>query len=241
MNFDDPRRLYFFFDYISHNAYLAWCEIRALATRHRLELEPVPVLFAGLLSHYKQVGPAEVLAKSRWMLWNVLRKAKIHGIALAPPHSHPFNPLVPLRVSCAAAGVIEKDLKSPALALGAAESAARIDLVDRLFRATWAESRAVSESATVRSVLEESGLDADALMLQAQSEPIKQRLRQNTQDAIESGVFGVPAMRVRGELFWGFDDLEYLDMFLRGDDPLHADRQAYQDWFQVKPSAERKR
>lgn len=223
MSFDDPRRLYFFFDYISHNAYLAWCKIRALATQHRLELEPVPVLFAGLLSHYKQIGPAEVPAKSRWMLWNVLRKSKLHGIGLAPPHSHPFNPLVPLRVSCAT------------------EGAARIELVDRLFRATWAESRAVSESATVRSVLVESGLDADAVMAAAQSEPVKLRLRQNTQDAIAAGVFGVPSMRIRGELFWGFDDLEYLDMFLRGDDPLNADRQVYRDWFQVKPSAERKR
>jgi len=29
--FDDPRRLYFFFDYISHNAYLAWTRVGALA------------------------------------------------------------------------------------------------------------------------------------------------------------------------------------------------------------------
>ena len=99
----------------------------------------------------------------------------------------------------------------------------------------------MSESATVRSVLVESGLDADAVMAAAQSEPVKLRLRQNTQDAIAAGVFGVPSMRIRGELFWGFDDLEYLDMFLRGDDPLNADRQVYRDWFQVKPSAERKR
>ncbi|HXI66965.1 MAG TPA: hypothetical protein VNH41_03430, partial [Steroidobacteraceae bacterium] len=77
--FDDPRRLYFFLDYISHNAYLAWTRAPALAAKHGLTLTPVPVLFAGLLSHYKQIGPAEIPAKARWMVWNVLRKSREHG------------------------------------------------------------------------------------------------------------------------------------------------------------------
>ena len=48
-------------------------------------------------------------------------------------------------------------------------------------------------------------------------------------------------MRVRGELFWGFDDLEVLEMFLQGRDPLPADRGEYRAWLDIKPSAERKR
>jgi len=222
--FADRGRLYFFFDYISHNAYLAWTRMGALCAKHGLILEPVPVLFAGLLAHYKQVGPAEVPAKGRWMLWNVLRKARQLNIPIAPPHTHPFNPLLPLRLSCA-------DL----------EPASRIALVDRLFRATWAESRAVSEPATLHPLLAGAGLPADRLLGEAQTDVVKQRLRHNTDAALQAGVFGVPSMRVDGELFWGFDDLEYLDMFLEGRDPLPADRSAYRAWFDVKPSAERRR
>jgi 2-hydroxychromene-2-carboxylate isomerase len=224
VNFGDPKKLYFFFDYISHNAYLAWTRMPALAQKHGLALEPVPVLFAGMLSHYKQIGPAEIPAKSRWMLWNVLRKAKEHGIPIAPPASHPFNPLLPLRVSCCDFPADQK-----------------ITLVDRLYRAVWAESRAIAEAETVHSLLAELGLDAQKILGDAQSEPVKQRLRQNTEDALAAGVFGVPGMRVRGELFWGFDDLEYLEMFLQGRDPLPADRGEYRAWLDVKPSAERKR
>jgi 2-hydroxychromene-2-carboxylate isomerase len=33
MAFDDPKKVYFFFDYISHNAYLAWCKVPELAAR----------------------------------------------------------------------------------------------------------------------------------------------------------------------------------------------------------------
>jgi len=54
----DPTRLYFFFDYISHNAYLAWHRAPAIAARHGLKLTPVPVVFGALLSHYRQIGPA---------------------------------------------------------------------------------------------------------------------------------------------------------------------------------------
>ncbi len=61
--FDDPRRLYFFFDFISHNAWLAWNRVPALAQRHGLQFEPVPVLFAGLLNAHGQKGPSSA---SRW-------------------------------------------------------------------------------------------------------------------------------------------------------------------------------
>lgn len=222
--FADPQRLYFFFDYISHNAYLAWHRMPAVARAFNLTLTPVPVLFGALLSHYKQMGPAEVPAKFRWMLWNVLRKATRHGIAMAPPASHPFNPLLPLRVTCA----VE-------------DEAQRLQLVDRLFRATWAQSRPVDQAETVRAILDEAGLAAAALLAAAQTDPVKQRLRDNTQQALDQGVFGVPTMMVRGELFWGFDDLEYLEMFLSGRDVLPADRAGLAPWLQIRPSVERRR
>jgi 2-hydroxychromene-2-carboxylate isomerase len=222
--FDRPDRLYFFLDYISHNAYLAWHKMPALAQRYGLVLEPVPVLFGAMLSHYKQVGPAEVPVKSRWMLRNVLRKARLHGIPIAPPQSHPFNPLVPLRVTCAEL-----------------TDAQRLAVVDRLFRAAWAERRAIAEAAEVGALLRELGLDADGLLAQAQADAVKLRLRENTQAALDAGVFGVPTMLVRGELFWGFDDLEYVEMFLTGRDALSADRHELEPWGAVRPSVERRR
>ena len=222
--FADPGRLYFFFDYISHNAYLAWHRMPALAQRHGLALTPVPVLFGAMLSHYKQVGPAELPAKSRWMLLNVLRKAKLHDIPIAPPASHPFNPLVALRATCA----IESE-------------ADRLRAVDRIFRATWAESRAVDRADTVRELLGELGLPADALMAASQADAVKQRLRDSTQQALDQGVFGVPTMAARGQLFWGFDDLPYFEAFLEGRDVLAAPDAALAAWNDVRPSIERRR
>ena len=221
--FDQRGHLYFFFDFISHNAWLAWHKMPALAEKYGLTLEPVPVLFAGLLQAHKQRGPAEVPPKLDWMLWNVLRKAQQHRIPIAPPHTHPFNPLLPLRVaSC--------DLPHDQ----------HLRLIHALFSATWAEGRAVSQIDVVRDILTETGLDAETLLAQAKTDAIKTTLRRNTDDAVKAGIFGVPSMKVGGELFWGFDDLPQLENYLSGADPLNPDRSVYAGWQRVRLSAQRK-
>ena len=193
----------FYFDYISSNAYLAWKVLPALAAKYGHTLEPVPVLFAGLLNAHGQMGPAEVPAKSYWMWKNNLRKAKLLGIPLHPPAFHPFNPLLSLRVS----------------SLDMSEDERR-RIVDALFDAVWAEHLHVSDREVVARVLDGAGLSGKDMVARASEDAVKQRLRRQTDDAIASGVFGVPTMLVAAELFWGYDDLPYLERYLAGTDPL---------------------
>jgi 2-hydroxychromene-2-carboxylate isomerase len=220
----DGRRIDFYFDYISSNAYLAWVRLLRIAVEHGVGLEPVPVLFAGLLEAHGQLGPAEVWPKARWMALNNLRKAALLGVPLEPPAFHPFNPLLALRVS--------------SLPL---ERAEREALVGALFRAVWVERRHVSEPEVVERVAGEVGLDGAALVADAQRPEAKERLRRRTDDAIAAGVFGVPTMVVDEALFWGFDDLPFLELFLAGRDPLDPD--ALARWGTRRPpaSAQRRR
>ena len=214
--------LHFHFDYISHNAYLGWVRIYDIAKASGRNVVPIPTLFAGLLNAHGQLGPAEIPAKGRWMSKDVLRKAALLGVALTPPASHPFKPLLPLRVS-------SLDL----------DGDTRRRLIDGLFRATWAESRDVSDETVVAEVADAAGLDGRAAVEQASSEPIKQRLRDQTDAAIAKGVFGVPTVEVGGEIFWGYDDLPMLERHLRGEDPLDEEKLA--GWFSLKPTARRRR
>jgi 2-hydroxychromene-2-carboxylate isomerase len=216
------RTLRFYFDYVSPNAYLAWTQLPALAARHGIAVEPVPVLFAGLLEAHGQVGPAEVPAKIRWMWRNTLRKAARLGVPLRPPAFHPFNPLLALRVS--------------SLAL---DGATRSALVGALFQAVWARGLHVSDAAVVARVADELGLDGARLVADAQAPACKERLRAATDEAIARGVFGVPSMEIDGELFWGFDDFPQLERFVAGDDPLDA--AVWPRWADLKASATRPR
>lgn len=211
----------FYFDYISHNAYLAWTQIHRLAHANGREVEPVPVLFAAFLEHYGQKGPAEVPAKSQWMIRDVLRKAAQLNLPLRPPASHPFNPLPALRLTAVEMPTVD-----------------RRRLIDAIFRAAWAEGRDVSDPNVLGALLTQTGFDAQAIAEAAGSAEVKARLRQAGDAAIEDGVFGVPSMVVDGMLFWGYDDLRYLELFLQGHDPFDPERLA--PWLQVRPSIQRK-
>ena len=199
----------FYFDYISSNAYLAWLELPRLAARHGAAVEPVPVLFAGLLEAHGQLGPAEVRPKARWMARNNLRKAALLGVPLHPPRFHPWNPLLALRIS---------SLPLP--------DEARRALIGVLFQGTWARSLHLSEPEVVAQLADEAGLPGAALVAEAQGEAAKARLRAQTDAAIAAGVFGVPALGVGDELFWGYDDLPFLERHLAGSDPLDPEQAA---------------
>lgn len=49
-------------------------------------------------------------------------------------------------------------------------------------------------------------------------------MRKETEQTIAQGVFGVPTFTVDGELFWGNDQLEDLELFIQGQDSLDRDR-----------------
>ncbi len=215
--------LRFYFDYISTNAYLAWLQMPTIARRYGYVLEPVPVLFAGLLEAHGTSGPAETPAKALWMFKNNLRKAALSGVPLNPPAFHPFNPLLSLRVTSLARDCDECD-----------------DLVTRLFEAVWVRGEHVSEPAVVEQAARDVGLDGAALVAEAGSAAAKERLRAQTDDAIARGVFGVPTMEVNGEIFWGYDDLPYLELFMAGEDPLARTSWGKADMTAPRPSAMRR-
>ena len=210
----------FYFDYISPFAYLAWHRIQTVAARSDVELVPKPVLFAALLNHHGTKGPAEVPAKRHYVFIDSLRKASLVDVPLRPPPSHPFNPLLALRVS--------------ALPM---EEEVRRELITRLYASTWADEKGVSDKEIVSEISKDVGVP-DAIE-RAQSDETKARVRMYTEEAIAAGVFGVPSMLCKGQLFWGFDSIEHLERLLDGLDPVSNANVA--QWAGLPASAQRKR
>lgn len=214
------RILKFYFDYISNNAYIAWTQIHDIVKTYDLILEPVPVLFAGLLNAHDQKGPAEIPAKRKWMRNNVIRKAKDLGVPLSPPASHPFNPLLALRASL----------------LDMSDSN-RKELITELFECVWARGIDVSREEIITGILSRYGIDKQSSHDLLNSEAIKVKLRNNTDLAVRAGVFGVPTMLIEGQLFWGYDDFPHLIGYLSGNDVLT--QAELSNWGKVKGSAKR--
>lgn len=87
--------------------------------------------------------------------------------------------------------------------------AAAMRLTGAIGAAVWAQERDIADDATLAALLSECALDA-GLLARSQSAEIQNRYAQNTQSAIESGVFGAPSYVVDGELFWGQDRLDFV-------------------------------
>ena len=193
----------FYFDFISHNAYLAWHELKRLTRQYDHALHTVPVLFAGFLKAHGQLGPAEIPPKIAWMNRNTLRKAAMLEIPYKAPYRHPFNPLLLLR-----------------MATQELDDAERAQLCDCLFKAVWVDRVDASDEKAILAYVEAQGLSGARIISAASSPPAKSRLKLHTDEAIARGVFGVPTMVLHDEVFWGYDDLAYLECVMAGSDPL---------------------
>ena len=180
------RSVDWYFDFVSPYSYLCL---------HRLKDVPAsiiykPVLFAGLLKHWGQKGPAEIPAKRRWTYrWCAWWAGEL-GVPFRFPASHPFNPLSHLRL---------------ALACGSSPEAVR-----RIFDSIWVSGEEATDPARFSQLCRELEVGPEQLA----DQQVKDLLRNNTEEAAARGVFGVPSFVVDGEVFWGADSLELLKAFL---------------------------
>ena len=183
-----PARWYF--DLVSPFAYL---HLKRFSELHpALDIEFVPVLFAGLLKHWDNKGPAELAPKRLHTYRSCVWAASQHGIPFRMPPRHPFNPLHGQRLLAG---------------LGAPRAA-----VEAAYDFIWGEGRDLAaEWPLFYARLGVDGERAAALIGDPQ---VKQALIENTAAAAAQGVFGVPTLAFRGQNFWGSDTIAWANAFI---------------------------
>ena len=185
------RHADWYFDFISPFAYLQFKHFHQLPGDLTVTLHPV--LFAGLLNQWEHKGPAEIPAKRvqtyQYSHWHAHKL----GVPFRTPPAHPFNPLGILRL---------------AIALDSTPEA-----VGTIFDYVWGEGGDVTTESGFANLAKRLDVSDTAALISAPK--VKTRLRENTEQAISAGVYGVPTFSIDGRLFWGFDAtpmmLEFLD------------------------------
>jgi 2-hydroxychromene-2-carboxylate isomerase len=173
-----------YFDFVSPYSYICLHRLPEIGR----EVAFKPILFAGLLNHFGQKGPAEIPAKRRWTYrWCTWWAAEL-GIPFRFPAAHPFNPLQHLRL---------------ALACGS-----RPDAVKRIFETIWTTGANANDPEQFARLCSELKVSPDDLS------KTKDQLRKNTEEAAAKGVFGVPSFVIEGEVFWGADSVHFVKAFL---------------------------
>jgi 2-hydroxychromene-2-carboxylate isomerase len=177
-------QLVWYFDFISPYSYLqfeAYPELIQTATLR-------PVLFAGLLKHWGNKGPAEIPSKRLQTYRHTYWQAGRHGIVMNYPPAHPFNPINALRL---------------AIALDCS-----YDAVKLIFEFIWKDGRSVNDEWP--ALIERLDIDAVAADELVTGQRVKDILAANGRQAIDRGVYGVPTFDTGKELFWGLDATDML-------------------------------
>lgn len=190
------KHITFYFDVISPYAYLAFERLPEALQGISYEVTYKPVLFAGLLKHHGQLGPAEIPSKREWTYRQVQWLAHELDIELQLPATHPFNPLALMRLAVAAghAGLPNRYV------------------TEKLFRHVWLGGLDAADEQRLATLKTEFKLLAEPNTIE-----VKELLKKHTDSALEIGVFGVPTIEVDGKLFFGLDSLPMLAAYLRND------------------------
>ena len=204
-----------YFDLISPFSYLQLGKVQRW--RERIEITPVPIAFGAILNHTGTLGPAEVPGKREFMYRLIVWQAEQDGIELRFPPAHPFNPLTALRL-CVAAGTTWES-------------------VEKIYAHIWRDGKAGVTADDLTAV--GASLGIDNVENAANAPNVKTQLRANTDGALAAGVFGVPTLRIGGELFWGNDASSMIDAWL--DDPKRFDSAEYRRVATLPAGVERRR
>lgn len=190
------KHITFYLDFISPYAYLAFERLPAALQGLSYQVTYKPVLFAAMLKHYGQLGPAEIEPKRTWTYRQMQWLAREHGLPLQAPASHPFNPIGLLRL---------------ALACGTDGSCNRY-VTETIFRHVWTTGLEAADEQHLARLTEQLHPARSAT-----SDAVKAELKANTETAIAAGIFGVPSMQVKQDVFWGLDALPMLRQRLEED------------------------
>ncbi len=87
---------------------------------------------------------------------------------------------------------------------------AAMTIAGAILRGVWEEQRNIADPAVLQSLLEENGLPPRRVD-ESQSQAVHERYEQDSQRAIDGGVFGAPTYVIDGEMFWGQDRLDFVE------------------------------
>jgi len=183
----------FFYEFASTYSYIAAMRIAPLAQAASVTVRWRPFLLGPIFKAQGwDTSPFNLYpAKGRYMVRDCEREAAANGLTFRLPEPFPQNTLLAARV--AIAGLEE----------GWGEEFSR-----KVYRAQFAECRQVGDRNVIGEIVDALGQNVAAALVRAGSDDIKQKLRRNTAEAQQHGIFGAPSFIARGELFWGNDRLE---------------------------------
>ncbi len=197
------RQIEFFFDCSSPWTYLAFHRIEDLAAETGADLVWRPFLVGGVFNttnptvYEQRANPTK--EKFRYYAKDLADWARYYGIAIGTPSVFPVNSVGAMRACFVA------------LEHGCLPAFART-----VFESYWGRGEDISQPEVLAEISRSVGLDPEEVAQKIATAPIKQKLRDNTDELIARGGFGTPTVFVNeNDMYFGNDRLVLVREALR--------------------------
>jgi len=200
MNPADPR-IDFWFEFGSNYSYLSVMRIEDAAHGHGVRVVWKPFLLGPIFRALGMENSPFVLQKEKgaYVWQDMARQCRKYGLRWTQPSAFPRLCVLPLRI-----------------ALIGAEEPWVGSFCRSVMELNFVLDRDINQPEAMSLILEALELPATEILEQAQSEPLKARLREQTDEARQRGIFGAPTFFVGTEMFWGNDRLDDALAFAAG-------------------------
>ena len=196
--------LEFFYDCSSPWTYLAFTRVQPVVARTGAIIVWKPILVGGVFNavnrdvYERRANPDP--RKAAYSAKDLQDWARMAGLKIVMP-----PPVFPVRATLAMR-----------CALAAQEAGKVIEFSQRCFESYWSDGKDISQLDVLKDVCAAAGVDEKQILARAQTDPIKDRLRANTDEVIARGGFGSPTMFVNEtDMYFGNDRMELVEAALR--------------------------
>lgn len=94
-----------------------------------------------------------------------------------------------------------------------------IGLTRALQYAFWSEAKDIGQPHVRAAIADAAGFDGAGLLLRQADEDVRGKWVADREHAVKSGVFGFPTFLYDDEIYWGQDNLPFLERHFGGDRP----------------------
>ncbi|MGC1440486.1 MAG: 2-hydroxychromene-2-carboxylate isomerase, partial [Burkholderiaceae bacterium] len=156
-----------------------------------------PMLLGAVFKATGNQTPSNIVAKGKWMQQDMARFAKRYGV---PFKRNPYFPVNTLQLMRGAIWALQN---------GRLET-----YLPAVFQAMWVDGADLNQPDEIKRVLDATGVESGSVLAAVADPAIKNALIEQTNQAIERGIFGAPTMFVNDEMHFGQDRLDWVEAAL---------------------------
>ncbi len=188
----------FYYDFSSPYTYIASERIEKICLDSGATLVWKPFLLGGVFNEIGSTPAAQIDNKIVYLKRDMVMCADYYDVALNFPEVFPLN-----------------SVRSMRGAFVASEQDKLVEYNHLMFRLYFVEGADLSRPEVLGEAVSTIGIDPEWFTQRIAEQDIKDMLRDETNTAIERGVFGAPTIFVDDKMYWGNDRLDFLDRYLK--------------------------